>query len=495
MKKKNKVIIVGSGNAALCAGIAALEKGAAVLMLEKASQEEMGGNSRYTAGAMRFVYNSNEDLLPLLLNPKDEKIAITEFGAYPKEKFQQDLLSFNDGRPLSIHQQILINESYDTLRWLGEHNIKFEPIYSRQTFQKDGKYIFWGGLTLEAKGEGVGLVEAELNEFFRLGGEIIYDCAVEELIEEKGKVIGVNCHYKEESTRFLSDAVVLGCGGFEANPDLRKKFMGEKWVHSKVRGTRHNMGKGIEMAMDIGAVFHGVPDGCHATPMDKNMPNYGNPDIPYIERKHYRKICYFLGVMLNAQGERFVDEGQNFRNYTYAQFGRAILNQPQHFAWQIFDDKVSDLLYSEYRFWDASFVEANNLQDLVKQLGGVNQEQALKTLQDYNAAIDQETPFDPTILDGKSTKGLALNKTNWANTLDTPPFKAYPVTCGITFTYGGLKVTQNAAVLKENDEPIHGLFACGELVGGVFYNGYPGGSGLTSGAVFGRLAGHSAAGN
>lgn len=493
--EKKKVIVVGSGNAALCAGIAALEKGASVLMLEKASQEEMGGNSRYTAGAMRFVYNSNEDLLPLLLNPNDEKIAITEFGAYPKEKFQQDLLGFNEGRPLSMHQQILINESYDTLRWLGEHNIKFEPIYSRQTFQKDGKYIFWGGLTLEAKGEGVGLVEAELSEFFRLGGEIIYDCAVEELIEEKGKVIGVKSLHKGEPTRFLSDAIVLGCGGFEANPDLRQKFMGERWGQSKVRGTRHNMGKGIEMAMSIGAVFHGVADGCHATPMDKNMPNYGNLDIPYIDRKHYRKICYFLGIMLNAHGERFVDEGQNFRNYTYAQFGKAILNQPQNFAWQIFDKKVNDLLYSEYRFWDASFVEADNLQDLVKKLEGVNQEKALKTLEEYNAAVDQQTPFDPTILDGKSTKGLALNKTNWANLLDTPPFKAYPVTCGITFTYGGLKVNSKAAVLKENDEPISGLFACGELVGGVFYNGYPGGSGLTSGAVFGKLAGHSAARN
>lgn len=493
MEKKYNVIVVGSGNAALCAGIAALEKGASVLIVEKATEEEMGGNSRYTAGAMRFVYNSNEDLLPLLLNPQDEKIAITEFGAYPKEKFQNDLLGFNDGRPLSMHQNILIDKSYETLRWMGEHNIKFEPIYSRQTFQKDGKFIFWGGLTLEAKGEGVGLVDAELQEFARLGGEIIYGCAAVDLIYENEKVNGVNCLLQNENKSFYSDAVVLGCGGFEANPELRKKFMGEKWVQSKVRGTRHNMGKGIEMAMKIGATFHGVSDGCHATPMDKNMPNYGNPNIPYIERKHYRKICYFLGVMLNADGERFVDEGKNFRNYTYAQFGRAILNQPNNFAWQIFDKKVDELLYAEYRFWDASFVEADTLEELVEKLEGVDKTQASRTLKDYNEAVDKNTIFDPTILDGKGTKGLTLNKTNWANTLDTPPFKAYPVTCGITFTYGGLKVNKDAAVLDENDRPISGLYACGELVGGVFYNGYPGGSGLTSGAVFGRLAGYSAA--
>ena len=490
-----KVIVVGSGNAALCAGIAALDKGAEVLMLEKANEKEAGGNSRYTAGAMRFVYNSNEDLIPLLLNPDDERIPNTVFGTYTKEKFQTDLLAFNDGQPLSRQQNLLIDKSYETLQWLGTHNIKFEPIYSRQCFEKDGKYVFWGGLTLEAKGEGVGLVDAELKEFLRLGGKIIYNCEAKKLIYENEKVNAVQCFQDNKLTEFYCDALVLACGGFEANPAMRKKFMGEDWVQAKVRGTKHNMGAGIEMAMNIGASFYGIPDGCHATPMDKNMPNYGNPEIPYIERKHYRKICYFLGIMLNANGERFVDEGINFRNYTYAQFGKAILKQPNNFAWQIFDKKVEDLLYSEYRFWDASFVEADTLEDLVKKLDHVDQKQALKTIQNYNAAVDDTRSFDPTILDGKSTKGLSLNKTNWANKLDTPPFKAYPVTCGITFTYGGLKTNDQAGVLDEEDKPINGLYACGELVGGVFFYGYPGGSGLTSGSVFGRIAGYAAAQN
>ena len=488
-----KVIVIGSGNAALCAGISALEQGADVLMIEKANEQEAGGNSRYTAGAMRFVYNSKEDLLPLLLNPDDKRLPKTDFGAYTKDKFQNDLLSFNNGRPLSLHQQILIDQSYNTLLWMSEHNIKFEPIYSRQTFQKNGQYVFWGGLTLEARGEGVGLVAAEQETFLKMGGTIQYETEGIKLLTENGSVKGVKCKTITGEIDIEADAVVLGCGGFEANPELRRKFMGEQWVQSKVRGTRHNMGKGIEMAIDIGAVFHGLPDGCHAVPMDLNMPNYGNLDIPFIERKHYRKICYFLGVMLNARGERFVDEGQNFRNYTYAQFGRALLHQPQGFAWQIFDKKVEHLLYSEYRFWDASFVEAETLEELVQKLEGVNPENALNTLLKYNKAVDTNTLFDPTILDGKATLGLTLNKTNWANILDTPPFKAYPVTCGITFTYGGLKVNENAAVLNEQDQPIEGLFACGELVGGVFYNGYPGGSGLTSGAVFGRLAGYAAA--
>ena len=170
-----------------------------------------------------------------------------------------------------------------------------------------------------------------------------------------------------------------------------------------------------------------------------------------------------------------------------------MLEQPEHFAWQIFDSKVFDLLYEEYRFEDASFVEADTLDGLVAKLYGVDQPQALKTLKDYNDAVDGTVAFDPTILDGKATKGLPLNKTNWAQKFDTPPYRAFPVTGGITFTYGGVRVDNTGCVLDAGDTPINGLYACGEMVGGVFFGGYPGGSGLTSGTVFGRQAGFGAA--
>ncbi|WP_147114164.1 FAD-dependent tricarballylate dehydrogenase TcuA [Tateyamaria sp. syn59] len=484
------IIIAGSGNAALCAGIAALEKGATVLMLEKADAALAGGNTKYTAGAMRFAYEDGADLIPLLKDPDDPRLPHTDFGSYTQEKFGADLLGFNDGRPLSPEQQTLIAESYDTLKWLGGRDVKFEPIYSRQSFEKDGRHVFWGGLTLAAENEGVGLFDQELAAFKRLGGEIRYNTAVTDLITDDGHVNGVITNTGE---RLNADAVILACGGFEANADLRQRHIGTDWDKAKVRGTPHNTGDGLVMATKLGAKEYGFFGGCHATPMDLHMSDYGNLDIPPGERKNYRKICYFLGVMLNANGHRFVDEGINFRNYTYAQFGAAIMEQPDHFAWQIFDAKVLDLLYGEYHFHDAHYVEADTLDALIPMLDGVDHAQADQTLNAYNAAVDDGTAFDPTILDGKATQGLPLAKSNWAQRLDQGPFRAYPVTGGITFTYGGLKVDQTGAVLTDNDAPIPSLYACGELVGGVFFNGYPGGSGLTSGAVFGRRAGYGAA--
>ncbi|WP_299588111.1 FAD-dependent tricarballylate dehydrogenase TcuA [uncultured Tateyamaria sp.] len=483
------VVVVGSGNAALCAGIAALEAGARVLMLEKGDEALAGGNTKYTAGAMRFAYDGNADLMPLLRDPEDDRLPVTEFGSYTADAFAQDLLGFNDGRPLSPEQEVLIARSGDTMTWLAGHGVKFDPIYSRQSFEKDGRHVFWGGLTLAAANEGVGLFDMEMAAFQRLGGEIRYEAAVTGLIHENNCVAGVMVGSEE----VRADAVILACGGFEANAEMRASYIGADWTKAKVRGTPLNTGDGLTMALAAGAEEYGFFGGCHATPMDLHMADYGNLEIPHGARKNYRKICYFLGVMLNARGERFVDEGLNFRNYTYAQFGRAVLEQPGHFAWQIFDAKVFDLLYEEYTFEDAHFVSADTLADLIPLLDGVDPAAAAATLEAYNDAVDESTPFDPTALDGKGTTGLALAKSNWAQRLNEGPFRAYPVTGGITFSYGGLKVDQTGAVLDTSEAAIPGLYACGEMVGGVFYNGYPGGSGLTSGAVFGRQAGAGAA--
>ncbi len=226
------VVVVGSSNAGLCAAIAAREAGCNVLVIEKADPELAGGNSKYTAGAMRFVYEGNADLLPLLQNPDDPRLPATEFGAYTADRFAADLLHFNDGRPLSPEQEALIAGSYDTLSWLASHDVKFEPIYSRQSFEKDGKHVFWGGLTLAAEAEGVGLVEAELRTLLRMGGSIRYDCAAVELLTQEGRVTGVKTETaRGEGEAIRAPAVILACGGFRIkrriSPALSRRRLGQ----------------------------------------------------------------------------------------------------------------------------------------------------------------------------------------------------------------------------------------------------------------------------
>ena len=489
MSKIWDVLIVGSGNAALCAGIAACERGAQVLIIEKSDADLVGGNTKYTAGAMRFAYNSSQELLPLLSKPDDPRILRTNFGRYTKDEFKKDLLSFNDGEPITPEQQILVSNSYDTVIWLAQHGVTYEPVWARQSFERNGKIVFWGGLTLAAENEGVGLFEMAAAAFKRLGGKMQLNCEFKSLLIKNGTIKGIKL---TSGLEIKSRSVILACGGFESSETMREEFLGRVWRQAKVRGTPYNTGAGLRAAWNAGAQRYGRFDRCHATPMDYFMKNYGNLNIPHGERKNYRKISYFLGVMLNEEGCRFVDEGSNFRNYTYAQFGSAILHQTGQRAWQIFDSKVFDLLYGEYKFFDAKFDEADTLKSLLEKCNGINVTQALKTIEEFNCNATNQSSFDPTIKDGVNSYSNGLKKSNWAQTLETPPFRAYPVTGGITFTYGGLKVSENASVLDARNNKIPGLFACGEIVGGVFLGGYPGGSGLTSGAVFGRLAGISA---
>jgi tricarballylate dehydrogenase len=283
-------------------------------------------------------------------------------------------------------------------------------------------------------------------------------------------------------------AVVLACGGFESNTEWRTRYLGPGWDLAKVRGTRFNTGEGLRMALAIGAASAGNWSGCHAVGWDRNAPDFGDLAVGDGFQKH----SYPLGVLINANGERFVDEGADFRNYTYAKYGRAILAQPGQFAWQVFDAKAVPLLRDEYRIKQATRVRADSLEDLCARLEDVNAGAALATLRVFNAAVKTGVPFDPNVKDGRGTVGLAVPKSNWANPLDTPPFEAYAVTCGVTFTFGGLKIDGQARVIDADGAAIAGLYAAGELVGGLFYNNYPGGSGLMAGAVFGKIAGQSA---
>jgi tricarballylate dehydrogenase len=284
-------------------------------------------------------------------------------------------------------------------------------------------------------------------------------------------------------------AVVLACGGFESNAEWRARYLGPGWDLAKVRGTRFNTGDGLAMALAAGAMPHGNWSGCHAVAWDRNAPPFGDLAVGDGFQKH----SYPFGIVVNALGARFLDEGADFRNYTYAKYGRAILEQPGQFAWQVFDRKAAGLLRDEYRIRQITKVAADSLEALAAKLDGVDPAAFLDTVKAYNAAVRDDARFDPNVKDGRATAGLAPPKSNWATTIDEPPFEAYAVTCGITFTFGGLKIDNEARVLDTEEIAIDGLFAAGELVGGLFYGNYPGGTGLTSGAVFGRIAGASAA--
>jgi len=305
-----------------------------------------------------------------------------------------------------------------------------------------------------------------------------------------GRVAGVRATLRDgETLDIAAGAVVLASGGFEANSEMRARYLGPGWDLAKVRGTRHNMGDGIRMGLEAGAEPYGNWSGCHAVGWDMNAPLYGDLAVGDGFQKH----SYPFGIMVNAMGKRFLDEGADFRNYTYATYGREILAQPGQFAWQIFDAKVTHLLRDEYRIRQVTRVTANSIADLGKKLEGVDAAGLRLTVSEFNAAVQTGVPFSPNVKDGRGTEGLAVAKSNWANTLDTPPYEAYAVTCGITFTFGGLHIDGEGRVLDTAQNPIPGLYAAGELVGGLFYFNYPGGTGLTSGAVFGRIAGKGAA--
>jgi tricarballylate dehydrogenase len=481
------VIVVGGGNAALCAALSAREHCQRVLVLERAPEEESGGNSRFTAGLMRVVYNGAEDLKKLI-ELSDDEVARTDFGTYTAEQFLDDMARVTEYRCDPDLTELLVKESFPAALWMRSKGVRFTAAWGRQAFNIGGRFKFWGGLTLEAVGGGPGLVDS-LTQIARKNGiDIWYSARALSLLADDEGVHGVVVRRSGKTQEVGSKAVVLAAGGFQANPEWRTRYLGPGWELAKVRGTRFNTGDAIRMALDAGAAAVGNWSGCHAVAWERNAPEFGDLAVG----DQFQKHSYPWGIYLNAQGKRFVDEGADFRNYTYAKYGRVILSQPGQFAWQIFDAKVKSQLRDEYRIKQVTKRTASSLEELVTKLDDVDANTALEEIKRYNAAVRQDIPFNPNVKDGRRTEGLAVPKSNWANTLDTPPFEAYAVTCGITFTFGGLKISNHAQVISSDGEKMPGLYAAGELVGGIFWFNYPGGSGLTNGSVFGRIAGENA---
>jgi tricarballylate dehydrogenase len=483
------VIVVGAGNAALAAAVSAVEQGARrVAALEKAPPELRGGNTHYSGGLFRFAFDRAEDLRPLVPDAEQHIPGfMTGVQPYPRALFHADLARVTEGRTDPELAELLIGRSYDTIRWVAAQGILMEPAVSLSGI-KVGDTIKWSpGAVVRARQEGVGLSRMWFESAERRGVDVRYATSAVRLLQDaRGRVTGVVVRQPDGFAELTAKAVVLGCGGFEANPEWRARYLGRPWDGAKVRGTRYNTGDGLRMALEVGALPYGQWTGCHSTPIDADAPPHGDRKLT----DKTNRLSYPFGVLVNARGRRFFDEGEDFQFYTYAKLGGIILNEPGGIAWQIFDQKVTHLLEGRYR--TGKPVVADTLKDVVGALA-LDRDACLRTLEEYNAAVESGH-FDPTVHDGLATPGLELPKSNWAQRLDTPPFAAYPVTGGITFTFGGVKLDDRGRVLDTRWEPIPGLFACGEMVGGLFHVNYPGGTGLMSGAVFGRLAGASAAG-
>ena len=486
------VIVVGGGNAALCAATSAAEAGARTLLLERAPREERGGNSRFTAGAVRFAFRGVDDLRDLIPDLTDQELEGYDFGTYTEEAFFEDMARVTNYRSDPELADTLVSQSLGAMRWLKAHGVRFVP-NGRQAFMVGDVLTFWGGLALDTWGGGTGLVDAMYEAAERAGVEIRYATRALGLVRESEGIAALRVRAADGAVELPTRAVILASGGFEANAEMRTRYMGPGWDLARVRGTRFNTGDGVRMALEVDAMSWGEWSGGHAVPWDQNAPHFGDLRVG----DGFSKLSYPLGIMVNARGERFVDEGEDFRNYTYAKFGKEILRQPGSFAWQVFDARVLDLLRDEYRIREATRIQAGTIDELAAKMKAATDfgaERFVAEVAAFNAAVTDDAPFNPAVLDGRRTRGLAIDKTNWANPLDEPPYQAFAVTCGITFTFGGVRiVADNAQVLDTEERPIPGLYAAGELVGGLFYGNYPGGSGLTSGTVFGRIAGRGAA--
>ena len=482
-KRECDVLVVGGGNAGLVAAIEAKNAGANVLLLEKSPKKSRGGNSRFSYGDFRVATENKKEIQVLLEGanlPKGE----VEIEPYGKDDFYNQMMRVSEGLADKRLTEIFVMKSYDTLLWMKQQGLKWDidPIHA----YKKGGGLFYPSTQpfLQASGSGEGLVEQLYGIVESRGIEVLYDTAARKLVLDKeAKVCGVMAKQIDGFIEIGAKSVILACGGFQASADKRRAYLGENMDLAKLRGTRYNTGDGLEMAGEIGAQVAGHWGGFHASPVSEDSP------MVEAESANSQRYSYLYGMMVNRDGKRFVDEGENFFSYTYAKFGKEILKQPGGVAFQIFDAKVFPVLRVEYQ--DAIKVESNFLHELAEELD-INVEQFLATVKEFNEAVRDERLFIPYELDGRRTKGLTPDKTNWAQRIDKPPYRAYAVVCGLTMTYGGLKTNEKGQVMDTTERPIKGLYAVGEITGGFFYFNYVGAAGLTRGAVMGRIAGAEA---
>ena len=479
------VIVVGAGNAALCAALSARGEGASVVVLEKAPASAQGGNCSYTGGGFRFTHDGIQDMRSLLPELTDRQAANVNMGPYTAQEFRNHLLTATHGDTDPELMEVLIANSRPTIDWMHSKGVTWELSSGTGDIDRAPSTIP-SSVGLSAWQSGAGLVQMLTTAARRNGIDILYETKMLRLLQDsRGAVCGVAAQDVDGIHEILSGGVVLACGGFEANPEMRVKYLGAGWERAKVRGAKYNTGDGHRAALEVGAKPAGQWTGCHATPIDVNAPATG---VLEATDKMPRR-SYPIGIMVNLQGRRFVDEGEGFAEQSFVKVGRAILEQERSLAFQIFDSKAIPLV--EGRYGLAKPQKADSIDELGRKLQ-ISPTALGRTVEAFNAEA-HDGDYRPRELDGLSTRTLYPPKSNWAVKIDVPPYVAYAVTGGITYTYGGPKIDTNAQVLNMEDKPIPGLFAAGEIVGGIFFHNSLRAGGLMHGAVFGKIGGANAA--
>lgn len=453
------VVVVGGGIAGLSAALSAREAEAEVVLAEKAPRDGRGGNTRFADAQMRFPHEADE------------------FGTrgYSADEMFADLMRISRGRANAELIRTLCDNARAGAEWLTTLGLEWEPGYPHTA-----------GYRRSPKAGGAGLVDLLHRRFEGMGGTVSYETAAIDLIlDGSRRVRGVRCHAPEGVIDLVArGGVVLACGGFQANVQMRVQHLGRFADSLILRGSRYNTGEGLRMAIAAGAQPAGQWGDYHSAVLDARSPK--------IECGVTALYNYQMGIFIDREGRRFLDEGEDFRDHTYVKFSKHIVEQAGGEAWCVFDQQA----YQREEFARAWRPVGPPLQAAtMKELAGlmaVPAEDLLDTIGAFNAAVQPGT-YDLDRLDGKRTAGITPPKSNWALPLDQPPYLAIPVTGGITFTFGGLKCDTGARVLDTRGTVMEGLYAAGETIGEIFYYNYPGASSVIRGCVFGRIAGAEAA--
>jgi len=464
------VVVVGHGISGLSAGLSAHESGARTVVLEKSPREKRGGHSRHAGGLFRFPLPD-----PARARADFDLDAAPE--RYTEQDFYDDLMDVSDGRADDELCSVLVENAYEAMQWITDHGVDWHLV---DHTDEPGFGTTVG--SIQADGEGKGAVEALSERLEKLDVDIHYRTEFRGLeTDADNEVSAAEAVDPDGKVRYETDSVVICAGSYVSNPEKRTRYFGRDGESYVVRGSRFNTGEAIDAALDEGALPAGQWGGAHQVMNDATAPD--------VEGGRARINGYQYAVVLDVNGSRFLDEGEDFLLKTYAKFGQKVYDQPDQQAFVVFDDTVDDLVVSQI---DTEPVEADSLEALFDAVGVEDVDAALETVERFNDATDPGE-FDPHELDGNGTTGLDQPKSNWAIPIDEPPYRCFPVRSAMTFAFGGLKIDTDSQVLDRREEPITGLWAVGNSTAEFFYGNYPGGSALSRGATFGRRAGRNAA--